>query len=380
MKGMKEQFKIILNITKYSILMFFRERTAVYFSLFIPLLIMTIFGLLNLDQGTSVSLGVVDKAHNQVSTQFVDSLKKIDALAIHESDEAAEMETLKKGDRDLVIILPQNFGANIAAYQQQRALAASAKLETQNIEIYENGNKTNTDVQIGATILDKVFDQFTHQVSGTPNLFKLEPRTVESKEHSYIDFIVPGVVAMSVMQLGIMGVVGAIVSWRERGILKRLLATPIKPSNVIFAQIVTRLIITMAQVGILITVGIIFFKLSIEGSLGLVFLLTLLGGIVFLAMGFALSGVATSQNSVMAIANLVMMPQMFLSGVFFPREALPELLQKITNYFPLTYLSDGMRQVMNQGANIFEIRQDVIGLAVWALIIFAISSRSFRWE
>lgn len=381
MKNLKEQLKIILEITKYSILMFFREKTAVYFSLFIPLLIMIIFGLLNLDQGASVSLGIVDQANNEVSHQVVDSLKKIEALKISEGTKDDQMASLTKGDRDLLLVLPVDFGKNISEFQLQKAkVGASATIQSQDIELYENSNKTNTNVQIGATILDKVFDQFTHQVSGTPNLFVLQPKTIEAKEHKYIDFIVPGVAAMSVMQLSIFGVVGAIVSWRERGILKRLLATPIQPSNIIFAQIVTRLIITILQVSVLISIGLIFFKLTVVGSLWLVFLLALLGGIVFLSMGFALSGVASTQNAVMAIGNLVMMPQMFLSGVFFPRGALPEVMQKITDFFPLTYLSDGMREVMNNGATLYQVRYDILGLTVWALVIFFIASKSFRWE
>jgi ABC-2 type transport system permease protein len=395
MKNLGEQIKVILNITKYSIMMFFREKTAIYFSLFIPLLIMGIFGLLNMDRMASVKLGLADEAHNQISQQVVDSLKKIDTLKISEGTKDEELDSIKKGNLDLVLVLPADFGSNIAKYQMQKAALAQAPtrgaqaqaqapvqptLDTQNLELYQNQNTANSGVQIGMTILDKVFDQFTHQVSGTPNLFALETKSVDAVKHTYIDFIVPGVAAMSVMQLSIFGVVGAIVSWRERGILKRLLATPIRPSNIIFGQVVTRLIITLLQVSVLISMGLIFFHLNIVGSLPLVFFVAFLGGIAFLSMGFALSGVADTQNSVMAIGNLIMMPQMFLSGVFFPREALPEVVQKITNYFPFTYLSDAMRQVMNNGATMYQVRGDLLGLTVWGIIIFFIASKTFRWE
>jgi ABC-2 type transport system permease protein len=130
----------------------------------------------------------------------------------------------------------------------------------------------------------------------------------------------------------------------------------------------------------LFAVGIYFFKLQVAGSMPLVYFLALLGGVVFLTMGFAVSGFATTQNTVMAVANLIMMPQMFLSGVFFPREALPELMQKITAFFPLTYLSDGMRQVMINGATLYQVRWDLVGLLVWALVVFIAASKFFRWE
>jgi ABC-2 type transport system permease protein len=381
MNGLAKQLQVIFNITKTSIKMYFRDKSAVYFSLFIPLLIMSIFGILNLNRSANVSMGVVDEANNQVSKQVVESLKKVDALTISEDTRDAQLDNLKKGKRDLVLILPKDFGSNIAQFQMQKARGVqTVQIQSQNVDVFTSGNKANTNVQIGLTVLDKIFDGFTHQIAGIPNFFTLEQKNVDVKERSYIDFIVPGVAAMSVMQLSIFGVVGAIVSWRERGILKRLLATPIQPSNIIFSQVVTRLIITILQITVLFAVGIYFFKLQVAGSMPLVYFLALLGGVVFLTMGFAVSGFATTQNTVMAVANLIMMPQMFLSGVFFPREALPELMQKITAFFPLTYLSDGMRQVMINGATLYQVRWDLVGLLVWALVVFIAASKFFRWE
>lgn len=378
MEKLTRSLKVIINITKYSIRMFFRDRSAVYFSLFIPLLIMSIFGLLNLDQqNIKVQLGIVNEANNEASNQVLEGMKNIETLVIHEGSMDSEMSELKKSNRDLVLVLPKDFAGNLVALKSGQNVA---QVKPQNLEIFVNDNKTNADIQIGLTILDKVFDQFTHKVSNTPNLFALAQKTVESRQRRYVDFIIPGVAAMSVMQMSLFGVVGAIVSWREKGVLKRLLATPIKPSNIILSQVITRLIITLLQISVLIGVGVLAFKMQIIGSLLSVFLLAFLGGIVFLSMGFAISGMASTQNSVMAVANLVVMPQMFLSGVFFPSDALPNFVRTVTDYFPLTFLSHSMREVMINGATLYQVRTDVWGLVVWAVIVFFLASKYFRWE
>lgn len=369
MKELQANFKVSMSFLKYSILMYFRDKTAIFFSLFVPILIMSIFGVLNFDGMGSAELGIVDEAQNANSKNLVESFKKIETFKVFEGNGDSELDNLKKSNRDLVLVIPKNFG--------QINPAASA---TQEIELFYDNSQNNQNLFISQTIIEKVFDGLTHQISKTPNIFKVETKGVSTTDLDFVDFLIPGIAAMSIMQMSILGVTGAIVSWRERGILKRLLATPISQGSIIFGQVISRLSISVAQVGILITLGIIMFDLTIVGSLFNVFLLTLLGAIVFLSMGFALSGAAATQNTVMALGNLIVMPQMFLSGVFFQREGLPQWLFKITEYFPLTYLADGMREVMIKGASFYQIRGDLLGLFVWGIILFLIAARSFRWE
>ena len=97
-------------------------------------------------------------------------------------------------------------------------------------------------------------------------------------------------------------------------------------------------------------------------------------------MGLAISGFARSEEVAAPITNLVSMPMMFLSGVFFPLDALPEVVTSVTQFLPLTYLADAIRAVVTDGAGIAEIRSELAGLAVWTAIVFAAATRVFRWE
>jgi len=106
----------------------------------------------------------------------------------------------------------------------------------------------------------------------------------------------------------------------------------------------------------------------------------LLGGVIFLAIGFALSGVSKSEDQVAPLANIITLPMMFLSGVFFSRSNLPGIAHTITDFFPLTYLADGLRTIAIDGATLGEVWQQVVGLTVWSIISVALAVKAFRWE
>jgi len=375
------------NITYYAIKAFFRDRQAIFWSLFLPIMIMSIFGVMKFDEAAKVNLGIVDEAKNKSSIQLVDTLKKIDALRIKEGDKDSEKKALEKGDRDLVLIVPQKFSEQIMAAPQNIDLKVPANWvppisqssKPLNLELYYNEGKASN-VQVGQTILTQVFDKYSDMITNTPDLFVLDKKPISSRNLSYVDFLLPGIVAMGIMQMGIIGVAAGIVTWRERGILRRLLATPVHPATIIFSQIVTRLTISIMQSATIITLGVAVFHVHIIGSFLNVFILTILGGTIFLSIGLALSGFGKTHNTVMALSNVVMMPMMFLSGVFFPRDALPDLLKSITQYMPLTYLADGMRKVIVEGSGLIQIQAEIFGLLAWIFISFILAIKFFKWE
>ncbi len=101
---------------------------------------------------------------------------------------------------------------------------------------------------------------------------------------------------------------------------------------------------------------------------------------MLLAIGFTIAGWARDEQQAAPLANLVSFPMLFLSGVFFPRDGLPEYLKTITNYLPLTYLADALRRVANEGASLWTIKGDLMGLIVWGMLMFFVAVRTFKWE
>jgi len=203
--------------------------------------------------------------------------------------------------------------------------------------------------------------------------------SLESRDLGYIDFLVPGIVGMTIMQLGLFGVAFGFVQLKRSGALRRLFATPTSPAYFLSAQVLSRLIIGIVQVAILFAVGL-WFGLQMFGDYATLLVIVLFGSAIFLAVGFAIAGWAKNEDQAAPVANLVSLPMMFLSGVFFPRDAMPEFLQGVTQFMPLTYVNEALRSVVNDGAVLSSLGPQMLGMAVWLVITFVLAVVLFRWE
>jgi len=353
------------TLTKASLKMWFRDRQAMFWTFFLPLVIMVIFGVLNFGALGRIDLGIVDLAENEASQGFVSILQAINAFDISRGDsEAAERLALEDGERDLVIIIPADFGPALTPVSLRVLYDAASSRET----------------LVGQVILRQILDEMTFTFTGASRLFILDPEPVTSRNLRFIDFLVPGVVAMSIMQMGLFSVAFAFVQLKKQGILRRLLASPIQPTSFLFAQVFTRLVVSVLQTVILIAVAVLFFDVRLAGNPLAVLMLALIGGGVFISMGFAISGWAKTEEVAAPIANVIALPMMFLSGVFFPREAMPQALQAITDFLPLTDLAEAMRNVIIDGASLWSQWGNLAGLAVWLAFSFVVAVLLFRWE
>jgi ABC-2 type transport system permease protein len=355
----------LLALTLASMKMWFRDRQALFWSLFLPLMLMVIFGVLNFGSLGRIDLGIVDHADNAESQGLAAVLEGIEAFNISQGGtEASEDLALADGDRDLVVIVPGDFGPS------DQPIAVRV--------LYNEGQARET--QVGQAILRQVLDELTFSLSDASRLFVIDPQPVNSRNLRFIDFLMPGIVAMAIMQMGLFSVAFAFVQLKKQGILRRLLATPVRPASFLLAQVFTRLVVSVLQTLVLIGVAVFFFDVQLAGNILVILLLALIGGAVFISMGFAISGWARSEEVAAPIANVIALPMMFLSGVFFPREAMPQVLQRVTDYLPLTYLADALRSVAIDGAALWSQGLNLAGLAVWLAISFGIAVKLFRWE
>lgn len=371
----------LLNLTLASIKMYLRNKQALFWALFFPLVIMTVFGLMNFDNMGKLKIGVVNKSPSSAAKDFVGRLEKMEGMEITQGSEVDEQKALEKGDRDVVMVLPELFFNSQTA---QKAAASPVPGQTPSdtampIDILINSGRPQQ-TQVAVSILKQIFNETENQLTQQPKIFVLETKNVDSRNLRYIDFLVPGIVALSVMQLAIFSLGFTIVNYKEKGIMKRLFATPLKPIDFILSQVFTRLVVSVVQLGILIGVAVVGFDVKIAGSLFILLVLVILGSLLFLGFGFALAGFAKTQDAVAALANIFVFPQMFLGSVFFPTESMPEWLQKIAGYLPLNYLADGIRQVTTQAGTWSDIQKDLIGLVVWIVIALFAALNLFRWR
>ncbi|HXA41588.1 MAG TPA: ABC transporter permease [Candidatus Solibacter sp.] len=373
---MSRSFRALLST---SLKAYYRNRSAMFFSLLVPLIIMVIFGLLNLGGNhTSENIGVVDLAHNPSSQLIIDNLKKESVLQVDFGSQAAETNALKKGDRALVVVLPAELGAIQTC--APRAVGCHPGPKPVSIPIYTNKAKPQ-DAQIATAIVTQFFAQSSFVALGQPGgVFKPVVQVLPGQNTTYTDFLVPGIIALSIMQTGIFSVAFAFVQQKQTGVLRRLMATPMKVSEFLAAQVTTRLIMAAVQVAILLFVGVVFFGFHLAGNVVELMLACIFGSAIFIAIGFGISGYAKDEQAVPAIANILVLPMMFLSGIFFTRDSMPAWLHTVSDYLPLTYVVDAIRSVAVNGSHLWNLGTDVIGIAVWLVITVAIAIRLFRWE
>src|SRR4030088_782282 len=267
---------------------YYRNRSAMFFSLLVPLMIMVIFGLLNLGGGsTSEDVGVVDLAHNVTSQQVVDNLKKVSVLKLSFGTQAAQTAALKKGDRALVVILPAELGTTITCPAGSPPTCKPGPRPV-NIPLLQNKTKPQ-DAQIARAIVTQFFDQASFAAIGQPGgIYRAEVKDVPGQNVTYTDFLVPGIIALSIMQTGIFSVAFAFVQHKQSGTLRRLMATPMKVSEFLAAQVVTRLIMAAVQVFILLGVAVLIFHVHLAGNILELLVASILGSAIFIAGGFAI--------------------------------------------------------------------------------------------
>lgn len=351
--------RLKLKLFAACIKMFFREREAVFWTFFFPIFMIVMFGFIRFDSFGRVETGIVNSTGNAESIQ---PLKKIQTIRIHEGSKDSELQALKKGERDLVIVVPQNYDPS-----------AGGK-----IEAYLNDAKPQ-EARLGLMLIQQTLDENVLR-NVHANRTVLEENSIRGRKLTYMDFLVPGVVAMSIMQAGVFGVAFVFVDLKKRGILKRIRVTPINPNDFIFAYVISRLIVLMMQMVVMLGIGIVFFHLHFTGNLLNLFIVGTLGAVVFLGMGFAVAGISKSEDQVAPLANMVVFPMMVLSGIFFSRSNLPSFVYAITNFFPLTYLADAMRSIAIEGSPLHGVFTQIIGLAIWAVVSCVIAVKMFRWE
>ena len=356
--------KLQLHLAKIFLKIFLRDRQSIFFSLFFPIIFMTIFAFANNSEVDPIKLGIVNNSTSEVASDFSQMLNDNPLFTVTEGEESNLRTELIEGDQTMVLILPEDFDAqNDGA--ELRLLVDAAQVQ-----------------QLGLImpLLEQTLISIEREFRNIEPMFTLTIEDVQARSQRYLDFLLPGLMAFTLMQLSIAGSGFNIVEFRRKGILKRLFVTPIKPHDFITAIVLARMAIILIQLTVLILFAVTILDVRIVGNFASFYLMIILGTFIFLCLGFCLGSIAKTQQAVMAVGNLVIFPQIFLSGVFYPIESMPELIQTIANLLPLSFVSTAMREIANNGASLLEITPTLIGIAAWFVIAFVLATRLFVWK
>jgi ABC-type multidrug transport system permease subunit len=195
----------------------------------------------------------------------------------------------------------------------------------------------------------------------------------------YIDFLIPGLLGMNLMNSGMWGIGFALVDMRQRKLLKRFVGTPMRRGDFLLAIMTSRLLLMVIEIGLLLVFGVIFFHMRVLGSIFSIALLGGLGSLTFGGVGLLTASRAQKIESISGLINLVMMPMWIFSGVFFSYERFPAVIHPLIKVLPLTALNDALRASILEGTPLTQQWPRLLVLVLWGGISFVLALKWFRW-
>jgi len=355
---------IVRNVVRAS----FRNRTALIFTIGIAFFFMVIFGLLFTGNGPAVRLAVIDADHSPLSARYVAFLQHTPGLTVETGSLSDEQQRLRDDRISYLLLINPGFGQ-----------AASGG--TASVSAFANRDQIEQST-IAANVVGSVTAGFAaHEHLGGASGIMVHQTQVSTNDITAIDAVLPSMIAYIVLQSGINFVAIGLVDQRQRKVLRRFLATPVRPVQILGGNIVGGALTVLIQVLVLVVAGLVLFKARTHGSWPLALLVILVGTAAFVSIGFLLCSVARTSESARGLAAMIAFPMMFLSGVFIPLDALPQVMQNIVHALPLTYLTEALKAILNDGDGLTRtVALDLGVLAAWALVCFAVASMRFRWE
>lgn len=347
-----------------------RNKEALFWAFFFPVLLMGLMGIVfGQDNAFTAKLAIVDQDKGPVANTMVAVFKQVKALKVTEvSGETQALADLHNGDYAAVLVLPAGL---------ERSLAAG----TTQLPFYYDDSSP---VEAGTvtSVVSAVVQKFDQKASGNTPTLELQAKGVAAQGFDYIDFLVPGIIAMAIMTNGIYGVSASFVTYRQKGVLRRLKATPLPLGSFVGASVLVHLVRSLITAGLVLLVGVVVFGVKVTGVNVLLetTLLALIGSGAFVALGFFIAAIARNTEIAAALAQVIATPMMFLSGIFFPMDNAPAWIQPVVKALPLTYLANALRDVIIKGHSLWFVRWDILILTVTGLVFFGLSVRYFRWE
>lgn len=207
---------------------------------------------------------------------------------------------------------------------------------------------------------------------------EIKPLTITGTR--YIDFLVPGLVAMGVMMSSMWGISYGIIEKRSKKLLRRLVATPMKKSYFLIALITVRLTMNVFEAAVLILFAVLAFHMSIQGGIMALILIFIAGNAAFAGMAVLVSSHTSNTEVGNGLINFVVMPMMVLSGIFFSYHNFPDWSISVIQKLPLTMMTDGVRSIFNEGAGFPEIIFPAVVLFIMGAVFFSAGLKIFKWH
>lgn len=362
--------KTAFLIAKTQLLRVFRDPVTLIVLFAIPVLLLVMFGLfLGNTNDISLRVAVVNNSSEPFAKEFSKQLEKVEAFK--QPDQKLSLDDAKQKMRndelDGIVELPSSFG-KIA----NNMPSGKAKV------YFDQTDATTGDIVSG--VMKGIIDEANKQITGTDLPLAVERESIAGSGARIFDGLFAMFTGMAVMMVGIFGAASAIPYDKKSGVLRRLRVTPLKTSQLILGQMATYVIVGVLAVALMTLLAVTLFNLDMKGSWIDYAGFMLLGTILMVGFGIAVGGWAKNSTQSDVYGQIIFLSSMAFSGLWFPRALMPEWLQGITSFLPLTAIIDGIRDIVTEGMSILSLGNELLVLAVWAIVITIVGIKTFRWE
>jgi ABC-2 type transport system permease protein len=329
-----------------------REPEVVFWVFVFPLLLATGLGVaFRTKPGDASPIGIVEGSQAARVRELLQNSPQHSSFKIYVQNELDARKGFRLGKYDLIIESAPSGALNYV-YDPARPESVIAK------------NAADDALQKAAGRKDVV---------ATTTVVSSEPGS------RYIDFLIPGLLGMNLMNSGMWGIGFALVDMRQRKLLKRFVGTPMRRGDFLLALISSRLVLMIMEIALLLALGVLMFHMRVVGSIAAILLLGTVGAVAFGGIGLLTASRAQKIETVSGLMNLVMMPMWIFSGVFFSYERFPAIVQPLIKALPLTALNDALRASILEGTPLAHQWARLLVLALWGGISFLLALRWFRW-
>jgi ABC-type multidrug transport system permease subunit len=330
-----------------------REPEVIFWVFGFPLLLALGLGIAFRNKpADAASVAIVSGATAQDVVRLIQRSPQHASIGSEVVDEAQAMRGFRLGKYDLVILGDGGGGVKYF-YDPARPESLLARSEVDNVLQTAAGRKN---------------------VLATSSVASSQPGS------RYIDFLIPGLIGMNLMNSGMWGVGFALVDMRQRKLLKRFIATPMRRGDFLLALAGSRLVLMVLEVGVLLGFGILVFHMRVLGSMAAIALLGAIGAAAFGGIGLLTACRAQKIETASGLINVVMMPMWIFSGVFFSYERFPAIIHPLIKALPLTALNDALRASLLEGTPLWAQGGRLLVLGLWGCASFALALRWFRWK
>ncbi|MCW2888712.1 MAG: transporter permease [Streptosporangiaceae bacterium] len=347
------------SLARAMFLSFRRDKRALFFSILFPLMFLVVFGGIFGSVSTS-----------KVKVLEVGSVPMLDQALAHDPAGVNKVMTITKATDRAAALKKVGKGDDDAAVEQQG---------TQMIVHYSAADRVKAATAQG--IINALVEQTNLAATGKPPAYTLVTRQVEDTSLKAIQFITPGMLGWALSSAAMFGAAQTLVTWRTKGILRRLQLSPVPIRNVFAARVAVSLGVALIQTAVFLSVAQLpVFGLKLAGSWWMSIPVVLAGVLAFLAIGMVVGASAKTQDSAQTLIQMIVFPMVFLGGSFFPLDNAPSWLQTVSYAVPLRYLNEGMLNVMGRGLGPASALPQIGVLLGIALVATLVAMRLFRWD